>query len=339
MVYTFNNLSLIFCDAPYPNQVGFKDPATPVMDGILYLHDYIWIFLVFIMVFVSWILVRTLIIFKENNLTSVVPTVQNVPLEVAWALIPAVFLSVTGGGDHISHLYSSEEILSPPLDIVITGNQWFWIYEFMVFARKISIESHMIESDSFMLRECRNIEFDKRLVLPVNTNIRLIATRNDVIRGIMYVPSPGIEVDSVPILVLPAGSTFIPSPSIEVDDPVPGRTNTGTLYIEREGRYWGIGYEAWGKDSLTPIFITAVSIEKYNIYSHSLNIKSYSSIKHYSNKGDLNESVESINYYFLIPAVLIILVGVPYILINDYGFINFICFLGIFIFFYLFGIF
>ena len=272
MVYTFNNLSLIFCDAPYPNQVGFQDPATPVMEGILYLHDYIWIFLVFIVVFVSWILVRTLIIFKENNLTSVVPTVQNVPLEVAWTLTPAVILSIIGGNS-ISHLYSAEEILSPQLDIIITGNQWFWTYEFMVFAHKISIQSHMIETDSLTLGECRNLEVDNCLVLPIKTNIRLIVTSADVIHS-WAVPSFGIKIDAVP-----------------------GRTNTSNLYIKREGRFLGQCSEICGKGhSVMPIVVTAVSIEKYNIYLHSLNLKFYYVIRNYSSElyPSINNKITSI---------------------------------------------
>jgi len=248
----------IFCDAPYPNQIGFQDPATPVMEGILYLHDYIWCFLIFVLIFVSWFLARILILFKEDKNVAFNPTVQNVPLEIVWTLTPAIFLSFIGGNS-ISHLYSAEEILSPQLDIIVTGNQWFWTYEFMVFARKVAIESHMIETDLLVSGECRNLEVDNALVLPVKTNIRVIVTSTDVIHS-WTVPSLGIKIDAVP-----------------------GRTNSGTLYIKREGRFFGQCSEICGKGhAVMPIVVNAVSAKKYNIYLHSINIRNYDFMESYA---------------------------------------------------------
>jgi cytochrome c oxidase subunit II len=257
-----NKFFITFCDAPYNYQVGFQDPGTPVMEGILYLHDYIWIFLVFILFFVSWMLARTLILFKEDNKYKVMPTVANVPLEIVWTLTPAIILSFIGGNS-ISHLYSAEEILSPQLDVIVVGNQWFWTYEFMVFTKKTSIESHMIESDSLTLGECRNLEVDNPLVLPINTNIRLIVTSTDVIH-----------------------SWGIPSLSMKIDA-VPGRTNTGTLYIKREGRFYGQCSEICGKGhAVMPIVVTSVTPDKYNLYLHSLNVREYDFVKTVSESFD-----------------------------------------------------
>lgn len=254
----FLNYNIISCDAPYSHQIGFQDPASPVMEGIAYLHDYIWVLLVFVLVFVSWMLFRTLVIFKENKENAVDPIVQNVPLEIVWTLTPAVILALIGGNS-ISHLYSAEEVLSPQLDIIVTGNQWYWTYEFMVFARKVTIESHMIDSDSLIFGECRNLEVDNSLILPVNTNIRLIVTSTDVIHS-WAVPSLGVKIDAVP-----------------------GRTNTGTVYIKREGRFFGQCSEICGKGhSVMPISVTAVSAENYNLYLHSLNVKNYDFISEYS---------------------------------------------------------
>jgi len=49
----------IFADAPEPWQYGFQDPATPVMEGIVDLHHDICFFLILIIVFVLWMLSRT----------------------------------------------------------------------------------------------------------------------------------------------------------------------------------------------------------------------------------------------------------------------------------------
>ena len=48
------------CDAAEPWQLGFQDAATPMMQGIIDLHHDIFFFLILILVFVLWILVRAL---------------------------------------------------------------------------------------------------------------------------------------------------------------------------------------------------------------------------------------------------------------------------------------
>jgi len=267
-IFNFLNFNVIFCDTMHQYQIGFQEPATPVMEGIIYLYDYVWIFLTFVLFFVAYILARIIMLFKEDKLVNVSVTNQNVPLEIVWTLTPAVILAFIGGNS-ISHLYSAEEILSPQLDIIITGNQWFWTYEFMVFAKKVSIESHMIETDSLVLGECRNLEVDNSLILPVKTNIRLIVTSTDVIHS-WAVPSFGIKIDAVP-----------------------GRTNTGTLYIKREGRYFGQCSEICGKGhAVMPIAVTAVDINKYNTYLHSLNVRNYSFIDEYKSLDFIKKSVK-----------------------------------------------
>jgi cytochrome c oxidase subunit 2 len=247
LILVFFNLSIV-CDAPNSYQVGFQDPATPVMESIMYLHDYIWIFLVFIIIFVCRFLFRILVLFKEEDSKKVVPTVQHVPLEIVWTLTPAVILSFIGGNS-ITHLYSSEEILSPQLDIIVTGNQWFWTYEFMVFSKKVTIESHMIDADSLELGQLRNLEVDNSLIIPIKTNVRLIVTSTDVIH-----------------------SWAVPSLSIKIDA-VPGRTNTGTLFIKRPGQFFGQCSEICGKGhAVMPIKVVGVSSKDYLKFLHSINV-------------------------------------------------------------------
>ncbi|MBN8156991.1 hypothetical protein J0J30_23630, partial [Vibrio vulnificus] len=53
-------LTIAPCDAADPWQLGSQDPATPMMQGIIDLHHDIFFFLIIILVFVLWILVRAL---------------------------------------------------------------------------------------------------------------------------------------------------------------------------------------------------------------------------------------------------------------------------------------
>lgn len=47
-------------DAPVPWQMGFQEAATPIMEGIISLHNDVMGIIVFITIFVCWMLARTL---------------------------------------------------------------------------------------------------------------------------------------------------------------------------------------------------------------------------------------------------------------------------------------
>jgi heme/copper-type cytochrome/quinol oxidase subunit 2 len=47
-----------FNEASVPWQIGFQDPATPIMEGIIDLHHDIMFFIIVIIVFVSWLLFK-----------------------------------------------------------------------------------------------------------------------------------------------------------------------------------------------------------------------------------------------------------------------------------------
>lgn len=56
MLIKFSNFIGVFNDAPKPWQIGFQDGATPIMEGIVELHDQVLFYLIVILVFLSWIL-------------------------------------------------------------------------------------------------------------------------------------------------------------------------------------------------------------------------------------------------------------------------------------------
>jgi cytochrome c oxidase subunit 2 len=58
-----------FADAPEAWQLGFQDPATPIMQGIIDLHHDIVFFMILVLVFVLWMITRTLYHFhyKKNH--------------------------------------------------------------------------------------------------------------------------------------------------------------------------------------------------------------------------------------------------------------------------------
>jgi cytochrome c oxidase subunit II len=237
------------CDTPKPFQISFQDPATPVMEGIISLYDYLFYFLIFIIVFVCWFIARICVLFAETDSKRVQIITQNVKLEAGWTITPAFILAAVAGNS-ITHLYSAEDIGQPQLDVTIIGCQWYWIYEFMVFNKKVSIESHMIDTNDLKLGSLRLLEVDRPLVLPINTNIRLLVSSYDVIHS-WAVPSFGVKIDAVP-----------------------GRINEGLVYLKRTGIFRGQCSEICGKGHAEmPIVVVGIKKDDYYFYLHQLNTK------------------------------------------------------------------
>jgi len=113
---------------------AFKDPASPVMEGIIDFHHDVFFFLILILIVVSWFLIRILcvnIISDEIPLNAVPrlnkPT-QIQLLEFAWTLVPTIILFMIAVPS-FTLLYAMNELLLPAITVKATGNQWFWNYE------------------------------------------------------------------------------------------------------------------------------------------------------------------------------------------------------------------
>lgn len=86
----------------------------------------------------------------------------------------------------------------------------------------------MIPTSDLEPGQLRLLEVDNRIIVPVNTHIRVITTGGDVIHS-WAIPSLGIKMDSIP-----------------------GRLNQTSMFIQREGVYYGQCSELClrlGKDS------------------------------------------------------------------------------------------
>lgn len=100
-----------------------------------------------------------------------------------------------------------------------------------------------------MLGDFRLIEVDNRLTLPVDVNIRSIATSNDVIHC-FTVPSLGFKIDALP-----------------------GRLNQIFFKAERPGLFSGGCSEICGSEhSYMPITVEAVSNKVFGAFVNSFSL-------------------------------------------------------------------
>lgn len=234
---------LIYCDGIVKNQIGFQDPASPIMEGIINLHHDIFFFLIIILISVSWILFRIIWLYSEKKNKKAITFSHNTLLEVIWTIIPAIILMVIAIPS-FALLYSMDEIIDPAVTIKAIGHQWYWSYEYSdynsITEKSIAFDSYMIPEEDLVEGQLRLLEVDNRVVLPVKTHIRVILTSTDVIHS-WALPSCGIKMDAVP-----------------------GRLNQVALYINREGVFYGQCSEICGVNhGFMPIVVEAVSLESF----------------------------------------------------------------------------
>nr|WBP69857.1 cytochrome oxidase subunit II [Costaria costata] len=115
-------------DASYPWQVGFQDPATPIMEGIIFFNGLLMTFMLFIACLVGWLLYKSLTLFNEADHKDAVGFNHSTLLEVVWTIIPAGILMIISVPSY-NLLYAMDEVIDPSLTIKVVGHQWYWSYE------------------------------------------------------------------------------------------------------------------------------------------------------------------------------------------------------------------
>jgi len=231
------------CDASVPWQLSFQDPATSLMAGIIHFHNDIMVILVFIAVFVLYMMVRIYINFNDEVQKTPEVFIHGTLLEIVWTIIPALILVVVAIPS-FALLYAMDECVDPAVTLKVVGNQWYWSYEYSDYENEdgdsLAFESYMLPEDELEPGNLRLLEVDNRVVLPVDTHIRVIITAADVIHC-WAMPSFGVKMDACP-----------------------GRLNQTSLFINREGTYYGQCSEICGVNhGFMPIVVEAVSLEDY----------------------------------------------------------------------------
>jgi cytochrome c oxidase subunit 2 len=253
LIVTFLIFSTTFAlnDAPEPWQFGFQDPATPIMEGIINFHNHIMFFLTVIGIAVMWLMYRVCVIYDENANLEVDNFTHSTVLEIVWTVVPALVLMVIAVPS-FALLYSMDEMIDPAITLKVVGHQWYWSYEYSDYNHTtegnegINFDSYMIAEEDLTTGGFRLLEVDHRVVLPVETHIRVLVTAADVLHS-WAIPSFGIKVDACP-----------------------GRLNQTSLFIKREGTFYGQCSEICGTNhGFMPIAIDAVSLEDYATYLES----------------------------------------------------------------------
>ena len=232
----------VLASQPRPWQIDFQDAATPLMEQITSFHNLLLIIITVISVFVLALLAWVAIKFNEKANPTPSRTTHNTTIEVLWTVIPVVILVVIAIPS-FKLLYYSDVIPKADMTIKATGNQWYWNYEYPDHG-KFSYDSSMIETADLKPGQPRLLAVDNRIVVPVDTVVRVQVAATDVIHA-WSMPAFGVKVDAVP-----------------------GRLNeTWFGPVKKEGIYYGQCSELCGsRHGFMPIAVEVVSKAKFDAW-------------------------------------------------------------------------
>jgi cytochrome c oxidase subunit II len=222
---------------PSPWQLGFQQSASPVMDNVIWFHDFLLWLITAIALFVLVLLIVVIVRFNAKANPTPSKTTHHTMLEVAWTLVPVIIL-VAIAVPSFKLLFLQQTI--PPADLTIkaTGKQWFWSYTYP--DQKFEFDSLMLRDGDRKPDQPRLLAVDNEIVVPVNKVVRVQVIAADVIHA-FAVPSFGVKVDAVP-----------------------GRLNETWFRATREGVYYGQCSELCGKDhAYMPIAVRVVSEQAF----------------------------------------------------------------------------
>jgi len=230
-------------DAAESWQLGVQDSATPTVEGMSHFHDYLMLYVILIGIVVFWMLYKIIVVFDKAKNPQINIFTHSSVLEIIWTIIPA-FILILLAVPSFALLYSLDEIIDPSLTLKVVGHQWYWSYEYSDYVtslgESLNFDSYMIATNDLTTGSFRLLEVDNRVILPTRTHIRLLVTAADVLHS-WAVPSFGIKVDACP-----------------------GRLSQASLFIKRDGTYYGQCSEICGVNhGFMPIVVKSVSTETF----------------------------------------------------------------------------
>ena len=177
---------------PEPWQLGFQPPATPVMERIASFHDLLLWIITLISIFVLALLAYVCVRFRASRSATPSRRTHNTVLEIAWTAVPVLILVVIAIPS-FKLLYFQDVVPEADLTIKATGHQWYWSYEYPDNG-EFAFDAYMVADADLEPGQLRLLTTDNRVVLPVQTDVRVLVTATDVLHS-WAVPAPPARLD------------------------------------------------------------------------------------------------------------------------------------------------
>jgi cytochrome c oxidase subunit II len=223
---------------PRPWQLGFQPAATPVQAKVEAFNNELTVIIGLITAFVLGLLLYTIVRFNQRRHPVPTRTSHNTVLEIMWTLVPVLILIIIAIPS-FKLMYYMDRVPNPEMTIKVTGHQWYWSYEYPD-QQGLAFDSNMVQDANLKPGQPRLLTVDNPLVVPIDTNIRVLITSTDVMH-LWFVPSFGVQ-----------------------EYAIIGRTNESWFNIEHEGTYRGQCDQLCGiNHAFMPIEVKAVSKDAF----------------------------------------------------------------------------
>lgn len=215
------------------NNFRLQDRASPLIEQLIFFHDHSILILIMITILVRYLI--TILFF--NKLTNRY-LLSGQLIEIIWTVIPAIIL-IFIALPSLRILYLLDEINDPSITLKTIGHQWYWSYEYSDFLN-IEFDSYITPTNELPIGNFRLLDVDNRVILPINSQIRILVSAADVIHS-WTVPALGVKVDGTP-----------------------GRLNQTSFIINRPGLFYGQCSEICGANhSFIPIVIESTYLNNF----------------------------------------------------------------------------
>ena len=230
---------------PEVNQVNMAPGVTEVGEQIYDLHMLIFWICTIIGLGVFGVMFYSIIYHRKSKGAVASHFHESTKVEIAWTVVPFLILigMAVPATSTLLEIYDNDDA---ELDILVTGYQWKWKYEYISEdGENVSFFSNLRTPQSEINNtqpkgEHYLLEVDEPLVIPANTKVRFLITANDVIHS-WWVPELAVKRDAIP-----------------------GFINEAWTKVPTEGVYRGQCAELCGKDhGFMPIVVNVVSSEEY----------------------------------------------------------------------------
>lgn len=266
----------------FDKQISFQNSFSINFDNIIYLHHFVFCFLISILIFVFSILymiikpnllLSKIFMIKQQNkfviteiLLKTTKTVHASRMELVWTMIPALIIASLLMPS-FNLLYGISDFTNTPdLIVKIIGHQWYWTYEYSIY-----FLDPQLFYDSLKNINTWFLNKETKILQPVDLTWTVTFITDSEIQTDSKIMFKLLEADN--FLIIPEHSYIkflvtsddvihsfaIPSLGVKIDA-IPGRLNETILYTRREGLYYGQCSEICGiNHAFMPISILVLS--------------------------------------------------------------------------------
>jgi cytochrome c oxidase subunit 2 len=198
--------SAIFWSAPALSdfQLNMGEGVTTSSHAIYSLHMLVLLVCVVIAAGVYTAMIYSIVKFRRSKNPTPAKFSHSTLAEIIWTAIPCVIL-IAMAVPAARTLVMLEDTRNSGLSIKITGYQWQWQYDYIDYG--VSFFS-MLDRESNLTRQPDSgldpfavenylLEVNQRVVVPVDTKVRLLVTAADVLHS-WWMPAFGVKKDAIP---------------------------------------------------------------------------------------------------------------------------------------------